>query len=89
MIDLSCYHAILTMYLANQKYLNIMTNHPVGYLRAEDQEEYESQQAYRLQAEKESNDTIKALKEKNGKDYFAPDYNQQEASFRNSNAFNY
>lgn len=32
------------MYLANQKYLNIMTNHPVGYLRAEDQQEYEAQQ---------------------------------------------
>lgn len=90
MIDLSCYHAILTMYLANQKYLNIMTNQPVGYLRMEDQEEFEAWERSEVKRrEQESNDAIKALKAKNGKDYFAPDYNQQEASFRNTNAFNY
>ena len=67
-----------------------MTNHPVGYLRAEDQEEYEAwERSEVVRREKESNDAIKALKAKNGKDYFAPSYDQQEQAFRNSNAFNY
>jgi len=55
-----------------------------------EQQEYEAyQNEYRLKAEKESNEAIKALKAKHGKDYFAPSYDDQEFAFRNSNAFNY
>lgn len=61
-----------------------------GYVRAEDQEEFEAWERSEVaRREKESNDAIKALKAQHGKDYFAPNYDQQEQAFRNSNAFNY
>jgi len=67
-----------------------MTTQIKGYVHDYQQEEFEAWERSEVaRREKESNDAIKALKAKNGKDYFSPSYDQQEASFRNSNAFNY
>lgn len=67
-----------------------------GYVRMEQQEEFEAwekeqiaqQKAYHAQAEKESNDAIKARKEANGGRIPMPSYDDQDFAFRSTNAFN-
>jgi len=67
-----------------------------GYVRMEQQEEFEAwereqlakQKEYRLQAEKETNDYIKSVRAKNNGRIPMQSYERQELSFMNTNSYN-
>lgn len=86
----------VTMKEANNLSKQIMSIEIKGYIRMEHQEEFEAwekeqlskKDEYRKQAEKESNATIKALREKNNGRIPMTSYETQELSFMNTNAYN-